>query len=171
MHSSAALLSAAVLLGAATTFAVRAQPAPAYLVRSLQNGGDLREVRPDILDTPILPGSVMKVVTLVAALESQVIEPGTARMCRRTVTVDGRTYTCSHPDLKRPLTPAEALAYSCNDFFVSLAPRLTRAAFNEMRAELGLPPIAATANLAASFVGLDGPRITPRTLLDVVARL
>jgi SpoIID/LytB domain protein len=92
-------------------------------------------------------------------------------MCRRTVTLGGRTYTCSHPDLKRPLTPAEALAYSCNDFFVSLAPRLSRTAFNQMRATLGVPPVGASDDLAASFVGLAGPRITPRTLLDVIARL
>jgi SpoIID/LytB domain protein len=54
---------------------------------------------------------------------------------------------------------------------VSLAPRLTRTAFNQLRAKLGLPPVAAAADLAASFVGLDGPRITPRTMLDVMARL
>lgn len=148
-----------------------AQPGPAFFVRSLNNPVERRESRSDILDTPVLPGSIMKAVALVAAIESQVIEPDTARLCRRTVTVEGKRYICSHPDLKRPLTPAEALAHSCNDFFVSLAPRLTRTAFNQLRAKLGLPPVAANANLAASFVGLDGPRITPRALLDVMARL
>jgi SpoIID/LytB domain protein len=168
---SAALLAAAGVLGVATATAIRAQQGPAYFVRSLQDPSDRREARPDILDTPVLPGSIMKVVTLVAAIEAQVIEPQTARMCRRTVVVGGRSYTCSHPDLKRPLTAAEALAYSCNDYFVSLAPRLTRAAFNEVRTRLGLPPVTAETDLAASFVGLDGPRITPRALLDVIARL
>ena len=58
-------------------------------------------------------------------------------MCRRSMTVEGRRYVCSHPDLKRPLTPAEALAYSCNDYFVSLAPRLPRDA--QRRSATGRP--------------------------------
>ncbi|MBA3272233.1 MAG: hypothetical protein H0T71_17140, partial [Acidobacteria bacterium] len=58
----------------------------AFFVRSLLNPAERREARPDILDAPVLPGSIIKAVTLVAAIESQVIEAGTARMCRRTVT-------------------------------------------------------------------------------------
>jgi SpoIID/LytB domain protein len=150
---------------------VQAPAGSAYLLRSLQNPADRQQQRPDILDTPILPGSVIKVLTLVAALESQIIEPDTARLCRKVVTVDGRRYVCSHPDLKRAMSPAEALAHSCNDFFVSLAPRLPRPALNSLRGRLGLPPVSETANLAAALVGLDGPRITPRALLDVVSRL
>ena len=42
-------------------------------------------------------------------------------MCRREVTVDGVRFVCAHPDLQRPLSAAEALAHSCNDFFTSLA--------------------------------------------------
>lgn len=148
-----------------------AQPEAAYFVRSLQAPSERREARSDILDTPILPGSVMKAVTLVAALESQVIEPETSRMCRRVATVDGRRYVCSHPDLKRPLSAAEALAHSWNDFFVSLAPRLPRVALNSVRVRLGLAAIPQNADFAASLVGLDGPRITPRAMLDVIARL
>ncbi|MGH9176372.1 MAG: penicillin-binding transpeptidase domain-containing protein, partial [Vicinamibacterales bacterium] len=161
----------AVSGGAVGPHTVRAQTGPAYLLQSLQNPADRLEARSDILDTPILPGSVMKIVTLVAALESWVIEPDTARMCRTVVTVDGTRYVCSHPDLRRPLSPAEALAYSCNDFFVSLAPRLPRMAINGLRLRLGLPPIPQTANLAAALVGLDGPRITPRGLLHILSRL
>ena len=112
MKPAAAMLLAALVVGV-SSFALRAQTAPAFFIRSLANPADRRESRPELLDTPILPGSIMKTVTLVAALESQVIEPDTARLCRRTVTVGGRTYTCSHPDLKRPLTAAEALAHSC----------------------------------------------------------
>jgi SpoIID/LytB domain protein len=167
----AAALLAVLIAAPLSGVALRAQAGPAFFIRSLQNPAERREARPDILDTPVLPGSVMKVVTLVAALESQAIDPDTARLCRRTVTVNGKRYTCSHPDLKRALTATEALAHSCNDFFVALAPRLSREMFNQVRARLGLPPIAATADLAASFVGLDGPRLTPRTLLDIVARL
>jgi SpoIID/LytB domain protein len=151
--------------------AAQAPSGAAWFVRSLDTPSDRRESGAQVLDAPILPGSVMKAVTLVAALDSHTIEPDTTRMCRRVVTVDGRRYTCSHPDLKRPLTPAEALAHSCNEFFVSLAPRLPRAMVNEVRARVGLPAIGGNANYAAALVGLDGPRITPRVLLDVFARL
>ena len=147
------------------------QPGPAYFVRSLQNSVDRYEARPEVLDTPILPGSVIKVVALVAALESGLIVPETTRMCRRTATVDGRKYVCAHPDLQRPLSAAEALAHSCNDFFVSLAPRLSRSMVNDVRVRFGLPPVPDSADLAASLIGLDGPRITPRALLDLVSRM
>src|SRR3954452_9919073 len=105
--------------------AVQAQQA-AYFVRNLDDPRDRQEQRGDILDTPVYPGSIVKTVALVAALERGIITPTSTHMCRRVVKADGQTFTCSHPDLKRPLTPAEALAYSCNDFFVSLTPRLPR---------------------------------------------
>ena len=116
-------------------------PGAAYFIRSLSSPRERREARPGVLDRPVLPGSVVKALTLVAALESGVVTPEGGTMCRRVVTVDGVRFTCAHPDLKRPLTPAEALAYSCNDFFVSLAPRLTREQVNRTRLAAGLPPI------------------------------
>jgi SpoIID/LytB domain protein len=160
------LVCTVVIIAAAQPLAT-----PAWILRSLDQPADRQESRPEVLDAAILPGSVIKALTLVAALESQTIEADTARMCRRIVTIDGHRYSCSHPDLKRPLTPAEALAHSCNDFFVSLAPRLPRAMANDVRARVGLGPIPADANYAAALVGLDGPRVTARTLLDLFVRL
>jgi SpoIID/LytB domain protein len=143
----------------------------AYFVRDLANPRDRREARPDILDSPMFPGSVVKAVALVAGLESGVIEPGSSWMCRRVATVDGHRFVCAHPDLKRPLTPAEALAHSCNDFFASLAPRLSREMLNRTRTAAGLPPLNGSTPMAEAIVGLAGPRTTPRALLDVLARL
>lgn len=164
-------VAAASWLLALATLAARQAPAPAYFIRSLDTPTDRRESRSEILDTPVLPGSIVKAVTLVAALESGVIDVDTRRICRRVVTVDGQRFSCSHPDLKRPLSPAEALAHSCNDFFAALAPRLPRQAFNAARVASGLPPINAAVPLAPALVGLEGPRVTPRALLDVLARL
>ncbi|MGE0042625.1 MAG: SpoIID/LytB domain-containing protein [Vicinamibacterales bacterium] len=174
-RGAAAALGWALVLAAGllAQSAAPAEPPPgaAWFVRSLVSPADRQEAGSDILDQPVLPGSIIKAVTLAAALESQVIEPGTTRLCRRVVTIDGRRFVCSHPDLKRPLTPAEALAHSCNDFFVSLAPRLPRGILNQTRQALGLPPVSADTPLAPALVGLAGPRVTPRALLDVVARL
>lgn len=143
----------------------------AYFTRSLDDPRDRREVRADILDTPVFPGSVVKTMALVAALERGIITADSSFMCRRVAKADGQTFVCSHPDLKRPLTPAEALAYSCNDFFVSLAPRLPREALNATRMAAGLPPIASTTPMASAIVGLAGPKTSPRVLLDVLVRL
>lgn len=143
----------------------------AYFVRNLDNPRERREARADVLDTPVLPGSVVKAVALVAALEDGVIRAGSNHMCRRTVTVDGQKYVCAHPDLKRALSPAEALAYSCNDFFVSLASRLSRDSLNKTRLAAGLAPIAGGTSLSQALVGLAGPRTSPRALVDVMARL
>ena len=119
-------------------------PGAGFFIRSLHDPRDRREQRADILDTPVFPGSIVKTVALVAALERGIITATSSQMCRRVSKADGQTFVCSHPDLKRPLTPAEALAYSCNDFFVSLAPRLPREALNATRMAAGLPPIAST---------------------------
>jgi stage II sporulation protein D len=171
------LWSLVIAAGATTTYVSawwggsQAPAGVAWFVRGLEDTRQRQEARADILDSPVLPGSVIKAASLVAALEAGIIQPDSARMCRRVVTVDGRKYVCSHPDLKRPLTPAEALAHSCNDFFLSLAPRLTREAFNAVRRAAGVPPIASDTPLAAALVGLDGPRITPRAMIDMLARL
>ncbi len=148
-----------------------APPGAAFFLRSLSNPRERREARADVLDTPVLPGSIVKAVTLVTALEAGAVGPDTGAMCRRVVTVDGVRFVCAHPELQRPLTAAEALAHSCNDFFVSLARRLTREQVNRTRLAAGLPPLAASAKLGPALVGLDGPRVTPRALVDVIARL
>ncbi len=163
------LLAAAVLLWSVT---VAAQPPQAaFFVRSLDNPRDRREARADILDTPVHPGSVVKPIALIAALERGIVRADEQHVCRRTATAGGRSFPCAHPDLKRPLSPAEALAYSCNDFFVSLAPRLSREALNGTRVAAGLPPIAAGVAMAPAILGLEGPKTTPRALVDMLARV
>lgn len=142
-----------------------------YFIRGLDDPRDRREARADLLDTPVFPGSIVKTVALVAALERGIITADSAHMCRRVARADGQSFVCSHPDLKRPLSPAEALAYSCNDFFVSLAPRLPREALNATRMAAGLPPIASTTPMASAILGLAGPKTSPRALIDLLARL
>ena len=159
--------------GWSSSGAARLQQAsgPASAVTAIASGRLESEARGELLDTPVRPGSVMKAWALVAALESGVIEARTSRICRRIVTVDGRRYVCAHPDLKRPLTPTEALAHSCNDYFVSLAPRLPRAMFDSVRLAAGLPALGGSTPLAAGLVGLEGPRIAPRALMAALVRL
>lgn len=168
---AAACLLVVAVAGREDASARQAGAGPAYFIRSLDNPRDRREARAPILDTPVHPGSVVKPIALIAALERGVIRPDHAHLCRRTAKADGQTFVCAHPDLKRPLSLAEALAYSCNDFFVSLAPRLSRDALNATRMAAGLPPIGRATPMAAAIVGLDGPKTTPRALVDVMARV
>ena len=166
------IYAAAALLVCVLMASIQAQnSSPAFFTRSLDDPRDRSEARADILDTPVLPGSVVKTIALVAALERGIITANSSHICRRVVKADGQTLTCSHPDLKRALSPAEALAYSCNDFFVSLAARLPREALNATRMAAGLPAVASDAPMATSIVGLAGPKTTPRALVDVLARL
>lgn len=162
--------AAAATLIFAMVVSLQAQ-GPAYFIRGIDDPRQRRESRAEVLDTPVLPGSIVKTVALVAALDRGVITANSSHLCRRVVKADGQTFTCSHLDLRRPLSPAEALAYSCNDFFVSLAPRLPREALNATRVAAGLPPISSDTPMASAIVGLAGPKTTPRALVDVLARL
>ena len=69
-----------------------------YFIRSLDDPRDRREARADILDTPVLPGSIVKTVALVAALERGIITANSSHMCRRVV--EGR-----RPDVRRARIP------------------------------------------------------------------
>lgn len=138
----------------------------------VDGGGRSRlEARATMLDTPVLPGSIAKVFALAAAAEAGLVRDTDGHLCRRVATADGRRFVCSHPDLKRPLSPAEALAYSCNDYFVSLAARLPRPVLNEVRRRAGLDPIPDASPWATAVLGLGGPATTPRALRKAVARV
>lgn len=143
----------------------------ACLVIDVRTGRALIEEHADWLGTPILPGSVLKIATLTAALESGLIQADTRIACRRRLSVDGRTFTCVHPDVGHALTPAEALAYSCNYFYASVAARLNRSALDRAMVGLGLTPSPSFVPLVAAGLGLEGTKVTPRQLLTALVRL
>ncbi len=145
--------------------------APAYRIIELPSGRTLSVSREDLLGTPVLPGSIIKIATLVAALESGVVGSDTRMRCPREVVIDGRRVSCSHPDLRRPLGPAEALAHSCNGYFAAIAGRLAREALDRALGQLSLPPSPPSAPMAAVAVGLDGTRIPADRLLSAFVRL
>jgi cell division protein FtsI/penicillin-binding protein 2 len=72
-----------------------------------------------------LPGSSIKTFTLLALLQAGKVSSQTALMCKRPLTIAGHRLDCSHPDTRHPLDPTEALAYSCNSYFTSVATRLS----------------------------------------------
>jgi len=163
--------AAGLVAWAAALASPSAAPSPAYLLVDLHSQRVISVSRPDVLDTRLAPGSIIKIATLIAAMEQGSADPSTAIMCRRTVTVDGRTLTCVHPDVHRPIGAAEALAYSCNTYFVALASRLQRGKLSATLVAMGLSPVADGAPTASASVGLAGIRETPRALLDAFVRI
>ncbi len=71
------------------------------------------------------PGSSIKPFTLLALLQAGKVTGRTALACKRTVSVAGHSLNCSHPRTAGPLKPEQALAYSCNSYFTTLAVRLS----------------------------------------------
>ena len=149
------------------------QPAkgPAYLVLELPSQRVVAEARPDVLSNAVLPGSIIKLATLVAAADDGLVDESTRIACRRTISVDGTRLTCVHPDLHRPLSAAEALGYSCNVFFATVAQRLRRSSLDAALVRMGLPPLAPGAPTASGALGLAGIRATPRQLLEAFLRV
>jgi stage II sporulation protein D len=100
-----------------------------------------------------------------AALAQGLATHDTRIACPRRVEVRGRRVDCVHPDLGRPLGLEDALAHSCNHFFVRLADRLDRATLASVLRHLSDGAIALADDVPLPLValGLDGPRAGMRT--------
>src|ERR1700679_2249853 len=83
---------------------------------------------PESADTP---GSTLKPLLLFAALQQNLIAPTTTVFCRRDLHIDNQSYPCTHPQSSISFTAQEALAYSCNTWFASLALRFTSSRLTE----------------------------------------
>ena len=83
LAAAGCLVAAALLIAPALSGQKPAPPpaTPAFRIIELPSGRTLSAGREDLLATPVLPGSIIKVATLVAALESGVIGPDTRVLC------------------------------------------------------------------------------------------
>ena len=170
---TAALLAVTAAPPLPDVTAARGQPAKqsAWLVRDLATGERLAGERPDRLSRPVPPGSFMKVPALLAALSAGTIGPETGIACEREVTFDGHRIRCSHPRIRRPIRPAEALALSCNVFFATMGRRLPRTRFDAVLRALGLPPSPPTAPMHLASTGLDASPASAEQLLTGFLRV
>lgn len=98
------------------------------VVLNAHSGHVLAIYRSDVAARRVVaPGSTIKPFTLMALLQSGKVNAHTALMCKRHTNIDGHKLDCTHPVIAQPLTPATALAYSCNSYFTTVAVRLTPA--------------------------------------------
>ncbi|BCS32992.1 hypothetical protein TBR22_A22170 [Luteitalea sp. TBR-22] len=125
------------------------------------------------LDDEVHAGSLFKLVVARAAVAQGLVTPDLRLACPRRVRVAGREVDCVHPDLGRPLALDDALAHSCNHFFVRLAERLDRRSleqtFRALAATAGVsaPPLGA-APIGLVGLGLEGPRLGLRAWAGIV---
>jgi stage II sporulation protein D len=146
-------------------------PGFAFEVVDLTTGRPLQTARATELDAPISPGSVAKVLATLAAVEAGVIDGHMTLVCPRSLRVEGHAVDCVHPDLGHPLTAAEALAQSCNGFFVGVAKRLPRAAFDRALVGAGLAPLSPEVPMGLGVLGLEGLRASARDWRAAFARV
>ncbi len=133
-----------------------------------------------------LPGSTVKPFTLTALLDSGKLKPEEKFLCRRNVRVGTRNLTCSHPQTGQPFDTVAALAYSCNDYFTSMAVRLSAAELRDgfvkvgFGKKTGLLPDEVTGSVQLTdsreqrqlqAIGEFGVKVTPVELLAAYQHL
>jgi cell division protein FtsI/penicillin-binding protein 2 len=83
------------------------------------------------------PGSAIKPFVLQLLLETGAIGPQDSIACHRHLTIAGRKLDCSHPPEFTTFTAEEALALSCNSYFVTAAERIKPGELERRFMELG----------------------------------
>ncbi len=123
------------------------------------------------LGQPTEPGSLLKIATLVAAFATGLASPDTRVPCEGEATVKGQVVRCSHPRLRHPLRPAEAVAVSCNVWFATVGARLPRARLDGVLAALGLPPTPAGVPMPLVATGMRALPSPPMAWVEALSRL
>ena len=157
------------------------------VVLDVETGRILASNRLDIAARRVaLPGSSIKTFTLLALLKAGKVDSQTALVCKRPLAIAGYRLDCAHPDTHHPLHPPEALAYSCNSYFTSVATRLSpeqlQKAFLDQGfgSTSGIAKQEATGSVALAStpeelqlqaIGEWGVRITPLELLRAYRNL
>jgi SpoIID/LytB domain protein len=98
------------------------------IVMDPQTGRIRAVVNPQLAyEESLPPGSTIKPFTALAALRSGVIDEDTRTLCHENYSHDQFHTICSHPRDLSPLSPTDALAYSCNYYFGKVGERLAAA--------------------------------------------
>jgi stage II sporulation protein D len=103
----------------------------AIIVMDAQTGRLRAEVNPRLAyEQSFPPGSAIKPFTALAAMRAGMLDRESRRQCAGKYARDDFEIVCSHPKSDAPFGPAQALAFSCNDYFAQVGERLSEGAFN-----------------------------------------
>lgn len=83
------------------------------------------------------PGSTVKPFVLMELLAKGKINPEQRVMCRRPLYIGGKRMDCSHPAGITTLDAPDAIAYSCNTYFSTVATRLDPAELADLYKRIG----------------------------------
>jgi penicillin-binding protein 2 len=103
----------------------------------------------------VAPGSTLKPFFLQELLRLHRISPEQRLICRRPLFIAGRRMDCSHSPEVADLNSSDAIAYSCNSYFASVATRLTAQEVADLYHRLGV----------TSFTGLASSEVHGRVSL------
>ncbi len=84
------------------------------------------------------PGSVFKLITCAAALDTGAVTPGSTFVCGESISVAGTRFHCANHKRHGLQTVTEALMNSCNQSFIQIGARLGKEAFCNYFAAFGL---------------------------------
>ena len=84
------------------------------------------------------PGSVFKLITCAAALDTGAVTPSSQFVCAGKIRVSGTTFRCANGHIHGLETLAQGLAASCNPCFIQVGARLGKEAFCDYFAAFGL---------------------------------
>ncbi len=103
------------------------------------DGQVLRLENPELaVATAHPPGSLLKVLATLLALEDPSIDPAARYICRGVAELNGSERSCWDKRGHGPVNLAKALALSCNLYFIDLAARLDPGRFLEFLGQAGL---------------------------------
>jgi len=114
------------------------------------------------------PGSTLKPLVLYSRVASGRWDPSRRVACTRNLTIAGRSLNCSHPPAD-PMDARQALTWSCNTYFATLAGTVAPGELRSVLATTGLltPTNLAPEGVAAVFRNPQTPDQTRLTLLGV----
>lgn len=90
----------------------------------------------------VRPGSTVKPFTLLALRDK-----GAKLACRRSVSIAGRQMDCSHPEDGALFGATEALAFSCNSWFATMAERLVPEQLASTLRQMGFDNVRVAASI------------------------
>ena len=165
------LAATAMLLAQAGVPRASEQARPAWAIVDWTTGAVIASEGLERLQAPAQPGSLVKMATLVAAVEAGIATGSTRVRCDGEARVEGEVVRCSHPRLRHPLRPAEALALSCNVWFATIGARVPRPRLDARLVSLGLPATPRRAAMPLSATGLRATPSPPLAWIEALRRL